>query len=312
MASITVVIPVFNKGTHVDRAINSVLNQTVQDFSLIVVDDNSSDNSRDQIRKFESDNRITVLERDVPGPGGYAARNLGVENSKTNLIAFCDADDEWKPEYLEYILEAFTKFPNAGFVCSGFSIVNGSLVVDRDFDFVLNSCETGIVTSPMQKMAKAGFIHTPCVTVRKQAFEKAGGFPAGKHKRGGDVLLWYEILKTEPIVFVNRRLQNTYIDAENRVTNTDLGARTPVADALERDIKNGRVSHSDGYEWYVRSRLTVIREGILRGSRSPVLLGGLWACRKTSLRRLALIKLAIRYMLPSLLTKMIRRSLAKK
>lgn len=74
----SVVIPVYNKKPHVQRSIISVLNQSFSDFELIIIDDAPTDGSLDEIKKFP-DPRIRLLHRDKPGPGGYAARNLGVK-----------------------------------------------------------------------------------------------------------------------------------------------------------------------------------------------------------------------------------------
>lgn len=89
---------------HVARALSSVLRQSFDQFEVIVVCDPSTDNSNDEVRKFV-DPRLSVLYREIPGPGGYAARNLGVINSKGAWIAFLDADDEWFDDHLEKMYE---------------------------------------------------------------------------------------------------------------------------------------------------------------------------------------------------------------
>ena len=89
----SVIIPVGNKAPHLDRSINSVLNQSFKDFELILIDDATTDGSAAKLAGF-TDYRIRLLKRSQPGPGGYAARNLGIKESRTNWIAFLDADDE--------------------------------------------------------------------------------------------------------------------------------------------------------------------------------------------------------------------------
>src|SRR5690606_15386486 len=100
----SVIIPVYNKLPHLDRSVQSVLNQTYSNFELILVDDASTDGSREKLRTF-SDERIKVYYRDHPGAGGYAARNLGIEKATYDWISFLDADDEWTPDYLLTVSE---------------------------------------------------------------------------------------------------------------------------------------------------------------------------------------------------------------
>ncbi|MDI9370841.1 MAG: glycosyltransferase family A protein, partial [Synergistota bacterium] len=66
------VIPVYNKGPHVARAIRSVLAQTWQNYELLLINDASTDESLEEMQKY-TDPRIRILHRDTPGPGGYAA-----------------------------------------------------------------------------------------------------------------------------------------------------------------------------------------------------------------------------------------------
>src|SRR5699024_5819196 len=100
MFMFSVIIPVHNKLPHLDRSIYSVLNQTYKNFELLLIDDASTDGSSEKIAEYD-DSRIRRFRRNTPGPGGYAARNLGIQEAKYEWIAFLDADDEWKKEHLE-------------------------------------------------------------------------------------------------------------------------------------------------------------------------------------------------------------------
>lgn len=114
----TVVIPVFNKGPHIDRNIKSVLRQQFQDFELLLVNDASTDNSLEEMLKF-SDPRIRILHRPAPGPGAGPARNLGIREAKAEWVAFLDADDEWYPEHLKKMNELIERFPDVKFLSCG-------------------------------------------------------------------------------------------------------------------------------------------------------------------------------------------------
>lgn len=97
---IDVIIPVFNCEKYIGEAIDSILNQTWKDLSIIVVDDGSTDNTASVVEKItESGKRIVLIS---PGKVGLSnALNIGIDSSKAPYIAFLDADDVWKPEKLE-------------------------------------------------------------------------------------------------------------------------------------------------------------------------------------------------------------------
>lgn len=99
MPKVSVIIPTHNRSELLKRAIKSVLNQTYQDFEIIVVDD--GDVSAEDVVKSFSESRIKYIKHKIPHKGGSAARNTGIKNSKGDYIAFLDDDDEWLPEKLE-------------------------------------------------------------------------------------------------------------------------------------------------------------------------------------------------------------------
>jgi glycosyltransferase involved in cell wall biosynthesis len=106
-SKVTVVIPAYNRAAFVGRAIDSVLNQTCQDFEIVVVDDGSTDATSSVVAAM-TDPRITLIrhERNV---GGGAARNTGYRAGSAPFVAFLDSDDEWLPTKLERQLEVFER-----------------------------------------------------------------------------------------------------------------------------------------------------------------------------------------------------------
>jgi len=115
--TVSVIIPTYNRAHLVGRAIRSVLNQTYQDFELIVVDDGSTDNTEEVIRSFDDD-RIRYIRHDQ-NKGGAAARNTGIKAARGEYIAFLDSDDESLPENLEKKVKVFNSaFSDVGLVYS--------------------------------------------------------------------------------------------------------------------------------------------------------------------------------------------------
>jgi glycosyltransferase involved in cell wall biosynthesis len=108
---ISVIIPLYNKGPYIKRAIRSVLTQTIQDFEIIVVEGGSTDNSLEMVRAFD-DPRLYVIQQ--VDKGVSAARNEGVQVAKSDFLAFLDADDEWMPGFIETVLRLKNTYPDAG------------------------------------------------------------------------------------------------------------------------------------------------------------------------------------------------------
>jgi glycosyltransferase involved in cell wall biosynthesis len=104
-SKVSVIIPTYNRAHLLERAIKSVLNQTYQDFEIIVVDDGSTDNTEEAVKSF-NDARISYI-RHENNKGEAAARNTGIKISKSPFIAFQDSDDESFPQRLEKQIKVF-------------------------------------------------------------------------------------------------------------------------------------------------------------------------------------------------------------
>ena len=94
---ISVIMPCYNAGEHLCKAIDCVLSQTYQHVELIIIDDGSTDNSREILDRYHS--KVVALSQTNQGP--YPARNLGLRHAKGEFIAFLDADDWWDNTFLE-------------------------------------------------------------------------------------------------------------------------------------------------------------------------------------------------------------------
>ena len=92
---VTVITPTYNHSETLPRAIESVLDQTFEDFEYIVVDDASTDNTKSIVEPYDDD-RIHYV-RHEENKGGSAARNTGITKARGRYVAFLDADDEWLP-----------------------------------------------------------------------------------------------------------------------------------------------------------------------------------------------------------------------
>lgn len=185
---ISVVIPLYNKEQSIAFTLQTVLKQTFQDFEIVIVDDGSMDHSVEEVKKV-TDSRIRLIHQ--PNAGVSAARNRGIEEAQGEYIAFLDADDEWKPEYLETQYNLTQRYPECSvFACNyEFRNMQGHVqsTIIRKLSF---TGEYGILSNYFEV---ASCSHPPlwtsAVMVKKDAIQSVGGFPVGI-KSGEDLLTW--------------------------------------------------------------------------------------------------------------------------
>ncbi len=99
MILVSVIIPFYNAEKYITQSIESVLNQTHPDWELILINDGSTDNSKNIVKQYLNEAKLKYFEQ--INKGQASARNLGVKNASGELIAFLDADDIWMPNKLE-------------------------------------------------------------------------------------------------------------------------------------------------------------------------------------------------------------------
>lgn len=214
---VSVVVPLYNKENSILRAVNSVLAQSEQDFELIVVNDGSTDGSV-SVAAGISDKRIRIIHQENSGVS--AARNRGVTEARSDLVAFLDADDEWLPGYLETILKLHSQFPDAS--------VFGTLYVFQDQGGELQTPKTaplfengyfGIMDNYLEVLRVGLPFNSSSFAVTKKAFCKINGFPLGI-SYGEDVDTWIRLSLQYKIVYTNTALAIYHRDAENRASDT--------------------------------------------------------------------------------------------
>ena len=129
MNLVSVIMPTYNRAGYIRDAVDSVLTQTYSNLELIVVDDGSTDGTEEIITPFLRDPRIQYVKQENAGVA--AARNRGLSLRKGDLVAFIDSDDIWEPEKLSIEVAIMKALPEAGIVCSDFSAVKGSALMEK-------------------------------------------------------------------------------------------------------------------------------------------------------------------------------------
>ena len=172
MPKVSVIIPTCNCVEFLQEAINSVLSQRYQDFEIIVIDDGSSDNTKEVVGEYinRNFNKIRYFYQKNKGPS--AARNKGIKESKGEYIAFLDADDIWSYNKIEKQIRVLENNLDVGFVyCDNF-------FVDEERKTIPNyggkiKLVHGDITI---ELFCNRFIFVQAVVLRKKCLEKVGLF----------------------------------------------------------------------------------------------------------------------------------------
>lgn len=221
----SVVVPVYNKEPHIARAINSVLNQTYQNFELVIVCDPSTDNSNVEVEKF-TDPRIRVFYRDEPGPGGYATRNLGIKEAKAKWVAFLDADDEWYEHHLQKVKEVIDDVKDVHFISSARSSeAKGVINPDQFAKQQTNKKAVFIGFEEYLKHAVKGMraVGTNSAVIDKSRLSDFHFFPEGRAHRSGDLYAWVvQIQKAGGLYWSPHIASIAYRDSVNMVSRNSI------------------------------------------------------------------------------------------
>lgn len=217
---LSIVIPLYNKSRSIVNTIKSVLNQSYQDFEIVVVDDGSTDGSAEAVRAIE-DNRIRLIQKE--NGGVCSARNAGITNARYDYIALLDADDVWDKDYLLEQKRLIEDFPEAALWGINFAeLYDGQLM--RELETGLPKGFRGIVEDyfglPTKKGRVSDLFCSSSVVIRKEAFAKAGLFDE-RIKYSEDIDMWYRIIANYPVAFYDRYMAFYLYDAENRAMNRE-------------------------------------------------------------------------------------------
>lgn len=190
-ASVTVIIPAYNAENTIISALKSLFEQTVKPEKIIVIDDGSSDSTKQTVTDFAAENKEIEIEVITQkNAGASAARNNGIKRVNTAYTAFLDSDDAWHPEKLEKQLKAFTDYPKAVLVSTSSTVKNSFSNTTKIVPYTKLLIKNHVITSSV--LVKTGII-------KPILFNE-------KLKRAEDYNLWLKIARDNQIVFIDEKL----------------------------------------------------------------------------------------------------------
>jgi glycosyltransferase involved in cell wall biosynthesis len=184
---VTVLMPAYNAGKYIGEAIQSILDQSFQDFEILIIDDGSTDNTRDIIKSFK-DLRIRIIEQQVC-KGVSRSLNAGLQAAKGRYIARFDADDICFPKRLERQVHFLDTRPD--YILIGTDAEYISENGDHLFNFHCRGYSYEEILEELYQYCP--FIHSS-VMYRKEEVLKTGGYPVNAHNFE-DYLLWANLVR---------------------------------------------------------------------------------------------------------------------
>lgn len=197
---ISAVIPAYNAGKHIERALLSVREQTYPVAEVIVVDDGSTDDTSAVVAQFGGN--VVYVRQQNAGPA--AARNRGIELASSPWLAFLDADDFWVPEKIATQVALIERHPTLAMVASDMTEVDetGRVLVESMLQKAgLREHFTVLAGAPdpdaLRLLVHTNYVPTGTVLARTELVRSLGGFPPSI-RYGEDLVLWASIAAVAP------------------------------------------------------------------------------------------------------------------
>ena len=195
---VSIIIPTYNCAHYLSSSIESVLGQTFQDFEIIIIDDGSTDNTKEIVEKYRQDNPDRIRYIYQENQGLACARKTGLRQAKGSLIALLDADDQWLPERLEETVRCMETDETIGLVHANIKRVGpDGAVIDvpkRDQRFLSGDIFDHI-------FLRKAHISCPTVLFRQSCCDKVGLFDENLARLGcEDRELWLRISRQYRII----------------------------------------------------------------------------------------------------------------
>ncbi|MDD3296623.1 MAG: glycosyltransferase [Candidatus Omnitrophica bacterium] len=243
MKKLSIIIPAYNNADLTVKAVESVLNQTYKNIEIIVVDDGSTDNTREILQPYSK--RIKYIYK--KNGGACSARNLGISAANGEYIGFLDCDDIYLPRKAERSVKFLDEHPDYGFVYTAAYYIDENEKILRKFSHYL-SRKTGWIN---KKLLLRNYICSSTAVIRKSSFEKTGVFDESIFTPA-DWDMWLRLSENYKVGYINEpltlyRITDSYIlknielfKNEETVVFNKVFKRNP---RLRKSFKNRLISN---------------------------------------------------------------------
>jgi len=216
--AVSVIIPNYNHAQYIHDAITSVLNQRYRNFEVIVVDDGSTDNSRDVVAQFGDQVKYIYKQN----AGLSAARNTGIEQAQGTFIGLLDADDMYEPDFMNTLVPILYSDSDAEAAYCGYQFVD-----EANQPLPQKEARSIPPADLFQVLAEGNFLVPESILVRKRCYQKVGLFDLNL-RACEDVDMWlrisrqYKVLGVTNLLTRHRILPNSMSTDPSRQTENRL------------------------------------------------------------------------------------------
>ncbi len=210
----SVVIPLYNKERYITKTLESVLNQTFDNFEIIVVDDGSTDKSYKIVEAIK-DHRIRLVGQENAGPS--KARNRGIKEANGKYIAFLDADDLWMPEKLQEHYIFAVENPDIVWSCSGYRAEGGK----REEQFLY--AKEGVIKNALDAIIDEISINSSTAVIKRSVFNDTRLLFNESVRRSEDREVWLKMACLFPTMGYIKSVLSVYrVNAEGSLSASAL------------------------------------------------------------------------------------------
>lgn len=200
--TISIVMPVLNGERYIAEALESIRSQTYRDYELLVVDDGSTDRTREIVMTFAGRMNVRIIRHET-NLGITPSVNDGLRHASGKFVAFLDHDDAWLPEFLETQLAYLTTHPDVGMVHSDFRTIDGDGKV-LEHSVARERKRTRPSGFVFRDLFMQSMICGNSVLIRKECFDRLGLWD--ERLRWADYHMWLRVSRHYRIDYVDRVL----------------------------------------------------------------------------------------------------------
>ena len=257
--NISVIIPTYNRKHTLSRAIKSVNDQTYEPFEIIIVDDGSTDGTKEWLAKRHP--RVQYIYQ--PNAGVSAARNLGIKSAQGDWISLLDSDDEWLSQKLEKQVKAVKEDPDSMFCHTNEVWIRNGVRINQGKKhqkyggLIFNQCLDICRISPSSVLLKNSILkHTGLFDEKLPVCE--------------DYDLWLRITANNPVIFLDEPLINKYGGHKDQLSRVPAGIEQYRIQSLEKILKtvNLTQAQSNKTRKMLLRKMNIYLNGLNRRGRS--------------------------------------------
>ncbi|WP_394754507.1 glycosyltransferase family 2 protein [Crenothrix sp.] len=264
----SIIIPLYNKASFIEEALQSIFNQTYQNFEVIIIDDGSTDDGVVRVRAIK-DSRVALVQQSNAGVS--CARNKGIELAQGDLVCFLDADDWYQPQYLDTIIKMAKCYPELLFFATSYKRVKVTEGTEKYWE-VADQCDIEIINDLFHqcRLGSTLFIIDSFAVRRSSLLHFQPYFPPGE-QMAEDQDLYFRLCEKSAFAYCSLPLAGYRIGINDSLCATYEGSCLfPAYLRVEQRALNREMPdrlRSSALRMVAEARISLARNSLMTGQR---------------------------------------------